>query len=484
MGQRLEMSNHERWARFRLTVIGPLLSSPLERGELKAELDRLGRKIWRHPITDGLIRLAPSTMERWYYQARGSTNPLEALLRRIRSDSGTHPSITETAAKAIAAQFKSHKTWSYALHYANLKALERLEGAFDLPVYSTYVRYMRSKGWRKRRRLTRRHTAGAERAAQRFEQREVRSYEAAFPNALWHMDFHVSSRRVLTRDGEWVFPVLCCILDDYSRLCCHAQWYLAEEAENTVHTFMQASLKRGLPRALMTDGGGAVTAEEVRTGLHSLSVTHEPTLPYSPYQNGKQESFWGRVEGRLLAMLEDVKDLALPELGQATAAWLEWDYNHVVHSETGQKPIDRFASGRDLGRRAPSMDILQDHFRLRRQRKQRRSDGTITIDGIRFEVPSRYESLDRIHIRYARWDLSRVHLVDSASRRPVCRLYPQDKQANADGRRRVRKSSMTAVEEASPQVERYPPLLRELLGQYAETGLPPAYLPKDQGEQA
>ncbi len=40
--------------------------------------------------------------------------------------------------------------------------------------------------------------------------------------------------------------------------------------------------------------------------LGRLGITHATTLPYSPYQNGKQEAFWGQVEGRLLAMLEGV----------------------------------------------------------------------------------------------------------------------------------------------------------------------------------
>ena len=41
-------------------------------------------------------------------------------------------------------------------------------------------------------------------------------------------------------------------------------------------------------------------------GLTRLGILHQTTLPYSPYQNAKQEAFWGPVEGRLMAMLEDV----------------------------------------------------------------------------------------------------------------------------------------------------------------------------------
>jgi len=40
------------------------------------------------------------------------------------------------------------------------------------------------------------------------------------------------------------------------------------------------------------------------------------------------------------------------------------------------------------------------------KRKQRRSDGTASLDGQRFEIPSRYRRLDEIHLRYARWDLT------------------------------------------------------------------------------
>ena len=48
----------------------------------------------------------------------------------------------------------------------------------------------------------------------------------------------------------------------------------------------------------MSDNGSAMLAEETTEGLARLGVSHETTLPYSPYQNGKQECFWAQVEGR------------------------------------------------------------------------------------------------------------------------------------------------------------------------------------------
>ena len=92
-------------------------------------------------------------------------------------------------------------------------------------------------------------------------------------------------------------------------------------------------MKRGLPRALMTDNGAAMLSEEVTTGLAALGVVHQTTLPYSPYQNAKQESFWGRVEGRLMAMLEGEQALTLELLNEATQAWVEQEYHRTVHTE-------------------------------------------------------------------------------------------------------------------------------------------------------
>ncbi len=169
-----------------------------------------------------------------------------------------------------------------------------------------------------------RATDGALLARDRLEQLEVRSFEVDHVCALWHLDFHHASRKVLTRAGAWVKPMLLGVIDDRSRLVCHLQWYLDETAESLVHGLSQAFMKRGLPRALMTDNGAAMLADETVTGLAALGIVHQTTLPYSPYQNAKQESFWGRVEGRLMAMLEGEQALTLdsaqsgdPSLGRA-----------------------------------------------------------------------------------------------------------------------------------------------------------------------
>jgi transposase InsO family protein len=267
------------------------------------------------------------------------------------------------------------------------------------------------------------------------------------------------------------------------------QWYLSETAEDLVHGLSQAFCKRGLPRALLTDNGAAMIAEEVRQGLTRLGVVHETILPYAAHQNGKQEVFWAVVEGRLMAMLEGSGELTLERLNQATQAWVEMEYNRTKHSETGERPIDRFLHGRSVARPGPSSETIARAFRQDVTRTQRRSDGTITIEGVRFEISSRFRHLRRLTARYARWNLSRVDLVDERTDTLLASIHPLDKSGNAGGRRRVigpasvpdppRDAGAEAPGDASrDDAKGMAPLLRKLMTDYAATGLPPAYLPK------
>ena len=470
--------SHQRWAHFRFSVIGSLLAAPPAPGQLQERLQELAAKKWRHPFSGEWFVIGFSTIERWYYKAlRSKAGPVEVLQRKIRSDHGQHPAFTPRLVEALQSQHQQHPSWSYQLHADNLAVLvEQQPELGPMPSYVSVLRFMKSHGLFKRRRRGPVHSPGAQAAERRFEAREVRSYEAEYVNGLWHLDFHHGSLRVLRSNGQWVYPILLGVLDDHSRLCCHGQWYLAEGAEELCHGLGQALQKRGLPRSILFDNGSAMVAQETEQGLARLSILFENTLPYSPYQNGKQEVFWGQIEGRLLPMLEGVADLGLDQLNEATLAWIELEYNHKVHSEIRQTPLHRFLNDKDVGRPCPSARDLQLAFMAEVDRSQRRSDGTISLEGIRYEIPSRFGHLERVTVRYAAWDLGLVHLADSKTGTILERIYPQDKKKNAEGLRAPRRPVLPPAKGSATGMA---PLLHKILRQYATTGLPPAYLPKD-----
>jgi transposase InsO family protein len=462
-----------RWAERRLSIIGPLLADPPEHGELRARLEELAARTWRHPTTTETVRFGVSTLERWFYLAKAAENPVEALARKVPKHAGTQPSLPEPLRRAIELLYRQHPGWTVKLHHDNLVVLAETDASLSpVPSYSTLLRFMRSQALfrqKKRKRRAEDATSESPRAP-----REMRSFEVESVHGLWHLDFHQGSRKVLLPSGEYQTPVLLGVLDDRSRVACHLQWYLAETAEALCHGLSQAIQKRGLPRSILMDNGAAMLAAETVEGLQRLGILQYTTLPYTPEQNAKQENFWGQIEGRLLPMLEGHAPLTLELLNQATQAWVELEYNRAFHSEIRESPLDRLLRGPEVSRRSPASDELRRAFRTEETRTQRRSDGTITVEGVRFELPSRYRALQRVSVRVARWDLSSVDLVDSRTGQFLTTLLPLDKTKNAD---RLRRTLERVADGAALEPSGVAPLLKKLMAEYAATGLPPAYLP-------
>jgi transposase InsO family protein len=470
-----QTSSRLRWARMRFSVIGQLLASPPEPGDLARRIGELADKTWRHPTSGAVIHLSPKTIERMYYAARSEDDPLGALARKVPKHAGTRPSVAAAVIAAIEHQYEQHRGWTYQLHYDNLVALAKTDPALNpLPSYTTVRRFMKDRGMYRVKK--RRHGTGRD---EEPVLRETRSYEVAHVNALWHFDFHEGKRRVVTAAGKLVKPYLLGILDDCSRLCCHAQWYLSREnTDDLTHGLGQAIQKRGLPRAVLSDNGGPMLAAETREGLERLGIVQYLTLSRTPEQNGKQEHFWALVEGRLMPMLEGEPTLTIELLNKATQAWVEQEYHRTVHSELKRTPLDRYLEGRDVGRPSPDSEALRRAFRMEITRTQRRSDGTVTVQGVRFEVPSAYRALEKLRLRVARWDLSNVHLVDPRTGDFLAMLLPLDKVKNADRARRAL-ATVASPPTAAKKPAGIAPLLRELMAEYAATGLPPGYLPRN-----
>jgi len=195
-----------------------------------------------------------------------------------------------------------------------------------------------------------------------------------------------------------------------------------------------------------------------------------------------------------MEMLDGVAELTLEFLNEVSQAWLEIEYNRRPHREIGCSPVERFAQDRDVLRTSPSSDALRDAFRMEVSRTQRQSDGTISLDGVRFEIPGRYRHFRKVSVRYARWDLRRVDLVDPRSGTILSPLYPLDRRANANGQRLLFDRDAPVTTDEKPPAgqddpdqpksapsrgdNQLPPLLKRILEEYSATGMPPAYLPQ------
>ena len=267
-------SSHQLWAEFRFGVVGALLSNPADSGELRSRLKQLSETEWKHPISGEKYRFSLPTIERWYYSSlKQDKDPVGALRRKLRSDSGTTRHLTPEMKNWLQTNYDKHSSWSGQLHCDNLCAWLLQNPSYGMaPSYPTVLRYLRARGFFKKYRVRSPHAPGRIIAAQRLEDREVRSYEVEFVGGLWHLDIHHGSRTIQTEKGELITPLALCVIDDHSRLVCHLQWYLSEDTRSLVHGFIQALQKRGLPRALLTDNGSAMISHEFTEGLRAITL--------------------------------------------------------------------------------------------------------------------------------------------------------------------------------------------------------------------
>jgi hypothetical protein len=110
----------QRWAQFRLSVIGELLFCPPPKGQLQQAIGQLAQKSYQHPTDpDRRICFGLSTIERWYYKAKDAADPIAVLGRKIRSDAGVRWSMPEALLQELKAQYESYPRWNVQLHYDN-----------------------------------------------------------------------------------------------------------------------------------------------------------------------------------------------------------------------------------------------------------------------------------------------------------------------------------------------------------------------------
>ena len=228
----------------------------------------------------------------------------------------------------------------------------------------------------------------------------------------------------------------------------------------------------------------AMTAAEITQGLTRLGILRRTTLPYSPYQNAKQEAISGQVEGRLMAMFEARRESHLAMLDEATQAW--------PSSTTTANPLrDRRRPDHALPRRtrrdaavprqrcAPPRRTRIDH------RMQRKSDGTIMIEGTRFEIPNRYRPSQAARSRCAGFDgFNPSTSSTSAGARCGpglgCRTSPRTQWSAAHTLFRGRWMGRRPSQPRRGGHEPPPAAARQDARPAGRHRTPPAYLPKDE----
>jgi hypothetical protein len=80
---------------------------------LKAAIEGLAGRTWRHPTTGEPVCFGFSTIEHWYYRAlKERTDPVGVLRRKVRANAGRQHAISDAVRQVVLAQYAAHKSWS------------------------------------------------------------------------------------------------------------------------------------------------------------------------------------------------------------------------------------------------------------------------------------------------------------------------------------------------------------------------------------
>src|SRR4030042_5815414 len=120
-------------------------------------------------------------------------------------------------------------------------------------------------------------------------------------------------------------------------------------------------------------------------------------------------------------MLRGIENLKLAFINHAAQSWGEQDYHRNQHREIGATPLQRMLDGPDVGRRAPDIDTLRLAFTRQITRTPRRSDATVVVEGLRYELPPRFGHLQTVTLRSPGRDKTQMTLTRPKTGGPLAR---------------------------------------------------------------
>ena len=222
------------------------------------------------------------------------------------------------------------------------------------------------------------------------------AFAKAHANEMWQADTLYGP--FVKINGAPVQTRLIALLDDASRVCCHGQFFPAENVDTLIESLRAAFYKRGVPHALYVDNGSIYSSKEILQICARVGCLLHHTPVRDGAAKGKIERFFRTVRDQFLA--RDLDLSSLDTLNRQFTHWVEEHYNAQVHSVLGMSPLDRFALDRKWVRFLPPNEANDELFFVEEER-QVRADNTFAFKSLRWEAP-RHLPDRTIHLRYQR----------------------------------------------------------------------------------
>jgi putative transposase len=321
------------------------------------------------------------TISAWHYLYK--SKGVEAIMNQERSDKGkarkTTPEELLEAINAALPHFHERRFNKSELYrFCVAKNLLRKEQMSP----TTFFRYIREHGLLEK---------------QNPQEKKRLAFAMQYANELWQADT-MFGPYVSAPGGGKRQAKLIAFIDDASRVICHGEFFFDENTDTLIQALRAAFYKRGVPVQLYCDNGSVYISAEIKLICSRVKCVLLHTPVRDGAAKGKIERFFRRVRDQFLVRMLDLS--SLENLNRQFTDWVEEDYNSVVHSAIGMKPIDRFAQDLSRIRFLPTSRANDELFFYECERTVKK-DNTFSIGGLRYEAPVDLRE-KRIQVRYER----------------------------------------------------------------------------------
>jgi transposase InsO family protein len=228
------------------------------------------------------------------------------------------------------------------------------------------------------------------------------AFAKAHANDMWQADTMYGP--YVSHGSAKVQTKLIAFVDDASRVCCHGEFFPAENTDTLIKSMRSAFYKRGVPNAMYVDNGSIYTSKEIvqiclRVGCQLL---HAPVRDGAA--KGKVERFFRTVRDGFLTRALDLSSILA--LNSSFFQWVEESYNSRNHSTLGMRPIDRFGLDLSRIRFLPPGEANDEMFFVEEERTVK-ADNTFSFKSIRFEAPRDLRNR-KIQVRFNRLNFEKA----------------------------------------------------------------------------
>jgi putative transposase len=312
----------------------------------------------------GMVAVSRETIDRWLRAWR--SGGLMALRPSGRQSSPRTPAEVLDMAAALKAE-RPERTAAQVR-----RVMLRVAG--DAPSESTILRH-----WRR----LELNTAPPPQVHGRFQ--------ADFVNELWVGDA-LHGPKVAGRKA-YLFS----FMDDHSRYVVGARWAYSEDHARLAIAFRAALVAHGLPGALYLDNGAAMVDKALGRACARLGIRLVHSAPGRPQGRGKIERHFNTVASQFLVEIAPAGQApggsaggslvaSLEELNALFDAWLDQAYHRFANETTGRSPAEAWKAGWvGAEPRRAALEQIAEAFLWSAVRRVR-SDGTVLLDGNRYEV--------------------------------------------------------------------------------------------------